>query len=109
MNGGIEWSACSLTPPLPGAPPAFMCAKPDWIDHQSAPIYSCDIHPASSRLVTAGGDNTLRVWSLAPLLSAVAECEAVEATPRLLASLPQPPQSGQLLSLQSQWSTARLL
>ena len=65
-----------------------MCVKPDWIDHQSAPIYSCDIHPSSSRLVTAGGDNTLRIWSLPPLLSAAAECQPLSAAPRLLASLP---------------------
>ena len=87
-SAGIDWSVCSLSPPPPGALPAFMCVKPDWIDHQSAPIYSCDIHPASTRLVTAGGDNTLRIWSLPPLLAAAAECQPLSTAPRLLASLP---------------------
>lgn len=65
-----------------------MCFKPDWVDHQSAPIYSCDIHPSSTRFVTAGGDNTLRIWALPPLLSAAAECQSLASAPRLLASLP---------------------
>ena len=53
--------------------------KPVWVCHgkekdgKPKPIYSCDIHPDGRRFATAGGDNNVRIWNMAPLLDEAAE------------------------------------
>eukprot|EP01048_Picozoa_sp_COSAG05_P036030 COSAG05_NODE_15995_length_356_cov_0.692607_1_plen_72_part_01 len=37
------------------------------------PIFSVDIHPDGKRFATAGADNTIRIWSMSPLLDQAAE------------------------------------
>lgn len=65
--------------------------KPAWVSHtvdgKPTPIYAIDIHPDGRRLVTAGGDNKVRVWNMAPVRDAAAEGDA--AAPKLLAALDQ--------------------
>ena len=67
--------------------------KPGWVQHgqekngKARPIFSIDIHPDGQRFVTAGGDNTIKIWSMAPMLN-----EAAEADPsahKCLATLTQ--------------------
>ena len=53
--------------------------KPLWVNHQSgesgklATIYSVDVHPDGSRLVTGGGDSNARIWAMEPIVSEEAE------------------------------------
>jgi protein HIRA/HIR1 len=62
--------------------------KPVWVIHgkekdgKPKPIYSVDIHADGKRFVTAGGDNTVRIWNMAPLLS-----QATESNPGVHKSL----------------------
>ena len=64
--------------------------KPAWVAHRDEeqkahPVYSVDVHPDGSRFATAGGDSKVRVWNLAPVVSAAAEADAY--VPKLLATL----------------------
>ncbi len=99
--------AVSAAIPVPAPVPASvltddpnqsMAILPDWVEHKAVrdrnsaaaadrytPIYSADMQPGGVRFVTAGGDNTIKIWSVAPLLSARSESD--EKQPKLLAVL----------------------
>lgn len=43
---------------------------PKWVDHQEMPIWSIDAQPNGYRLLTAGGDNKIKIWNILPIISA---------------------------------------
>lgn len=60
--------------------------KPEFVAHDgTAPIFSVDAAPDGSRFATAGGDQKVKVWALAPVLER--EIEADENAPKCLATL----------------------
>jgi protein HIRA/HIR1 len=61
--------------------------KPPWVAHDRtcAEIYGVDVCPDAGRFATAGGDHKVKIWVLAPVVSAAAE--ASSSAPRLLATL----------------------
>jgi protein HIRA/HIR1 len=73
--------------PPAAAAAAMLVDKPPWVAHDKAcsDLYGIDVCPDGSRFATAGGDHKVKIWTLAPVLSAAAE--ASTSTPRLLATL----------------------
>ncbi|GLI61960.1 hypothetical protein VaNZ11_004523 [Volvox africanus] len=59
--------------------------KPEWIQHGGAPILGVDIDPSRERLATCSSDNKIRIWSMRPLISEVAELNAT--IPKQVAAL----------------------
>ncbi|KAF2072158.1 hypothetical protein CYY_006534 [Polysphondylium violaceum] len=59
--------------------------KPNWVNHSGFPIFSIDVHPDGTRLATGGGDNKIKIWSIAPI--SLAEVESDQNTPKLLKSI----------------------
>ena len=60
--------------------------KPEFVAHDGrAPMFSVDCAPDGERFATAGGDQKVKVWALAPVLDR--ELEAEESTPKCLATL----------------------
>ena len=60
--------------------------KPEFVAHDgTAPIFSVDCAPDGERFATAGGDQKVKVWALAPVLDR--ELEADEDAPKCLATL----------------------
>ena len=55
--------------------PKVVCGYPKWIDHQEMPIWSLDAQPNGYRLLTAGGDNKIKIWNLLPIISSKHELE----------------------------------
>ena len=49
------------------------------------PIYSIDIHPGGHCFATGGGDNAVKIWNMAPVLSQ--EKQLDQNVPRLLCSM----------------------
>ncbi|CAI2381624.1 unnamed protein product [Moneuplotes crassus] len=45
------------------------CGYPKWISHDEMPIWSIDAQPNGFRLLTAGGDNNIKVWNILPIIS----------------------------------------
>lgn len=56
--------------------------KPEWVTHANG-IYSLDLSQDNTRVVTGGGDEKVRVWSLAPMLTK----EPDASSTRVLATL----------------------
>ncbi|KAK9830498.1 hypothetical protein WJX72_012086 [[Myrmecia] bisecta] len=59
--------------------------KPAWVSHAGTTILSADIHPQGTRFATAGNDQKVKIWNLAPVLDPNNENDS--ACPRLLATL----------------------
>ncbi|EFA79422.1 WD40 repeat-containing protein [Heterostelium album PN500] len=59
--------------------------KPTWVEHSGYSIFSIDIHPDGTRFATGGGDNKVKIWSIAPVV--VEEAELDSNVPRLLNSM----------------------
>jgi len=60
--------------------------KPEFVAHDgNAPIFSVDAAPDGSRFATAGGDQKVKVWALAPVLDRDVEADA--SAPKCLATL----------------------
>ncbi|GAM28763.1 hypothetical protein SAMD00019534_119390 [Acytostelium subglobosum LB1] len=59
--------------------------KPTWIEHNGFPIFTVDIHPDGTRFATGGGDNRVKIWSIAPV--ALLEAEDDPSVPRLLKAI----------------------
>ena len=47
----------------------MICGYPKWVDHSETAIYSIDAQPNGYRLLTGGGDNTVKIWNMLPILS----------------------------------------
>eukprot|EP00741_Cyanophora_paradoxa_P018977 tig00021108_g18320.t1 len=45
----------------------MIVVQPEWVTHAGNAIWSIDIHPDGTRLATAGGDSTIKIWSTAVL------------------------------------------
>lgn len=58
-------------------------AQPEWVSHEGSPVFSIDIHPDGSRVVTGGADGAIRVWNMAPLRDARMETDP--SVPKVLA------------------------
>ena len=54
-------------------------------DKKRAPLYALDLSSDAARFATSGLDHLVKIWALAPVLSAEAEADA--AQPKLLATL----------------------
>jgi hypothetical protein len=88
-------ASCSLPsrshprPPLPaGCRPAGAASAPrkrSSPPHAGTPLFALDIHPSGGKLATCGSDQTVKVWSTAPILHERQELD--ERTPKLLATL----------------------
>ena len=64
--------------------------KPEFVRHDAgAPIFSVDCHPDGTRIATAGGDQKVKVWSLAPILKDKdrSDVENDPSAPKCLATL----------------------
>ncbi|KAF7590132.1 HIR complex subunit [Aspergillus hancockii] len=63
--------------------------KPVWLTHggerKDFEVYSCDVSPDGSRLVTAAGDGYVRIWSTEAICST--EDPAIASKPKQLASM----------------------
>ena len=60
--------------------------KPEFVAHDgNAPVFSVDASSCGSRFATAGGDQKVKVWALAPVLER--EVEADAGAPKCLATL----------------------
>lgn len=60
--------------------------KPEFVTHDArAPVFSVDAAPCGSRFATAGGDQKVKVWALAPVLERAVEADA--DAPKCLATL----------------------
>lgn len=55
--------------------------KPDWVSHDGYPIWSIDAHPSGKRFATGGGDNKVKVWSLACVI------DRSDTSPQLLCTM----------------------